>query len=173
MVTITKPFLEMTAGDLMSRDVVTIFRGMSLRAAAHLLSESHLSGAPVVDESGQCIGVLSTTDFMHWVGYGERATSTPAYFNPGCVHSAWQVVDVESLPMDEVGSYMTADPVTVPPRTALPELARKMIDAHIHRIIVVDARRLPIGIVSSTDILAAVAYGEGRRPGQPCYGEGQ
>ena len=33
-----------------------------------------------------------------------------------------------------------------------------MLDAHIHHLIVVDERRRPVGIVTSTDILAAVAY---------------
>jgi CBS domain-containing protein len=37
------------------------------------------------------------------------------------------------------------------------ELARAMLDAHIHRVIVVDELQRPIGIVSTTDILAAVA----------------
>ena len=32
-----------------------------------------------------------------------------------------------------------------------------MVDAHIHRLIVAGAHRRPIGIVSSTDLLAAVA----------------
>ena len=36
-----------------------------------------------------------------------------------------------------------------------------MIDAHIHRVIVVDEDRIPVGVVSSTDILAALAYAEG------------
>src|SRR5262249_17933225 len=148
--------------DLMSRDVVLIPRAMSLRTAAHLLSESRVSGAPVVDETGECIGVLSTTDFMRWVESGERGPSTPAHFNPGCFHTAWQVPDADTLPAEEVGSYMTADPVTVPPGTSIAELARKMIDAHIHRIIVVDAKNRPIGVVSSTDVLAAVAN-TGRR----------
>jgi CBS-domain-containing membrane protein len=35
-----------------------------------------------------------------------------------------------------------------------------MIDGHIHRIIVVDEERRPIGVVASTDLLAAVAYAE-------------
>ena len=52
MITTTKPFLSLTAADLMCRDVVTLPRSMSLRAAGHLLSESHVSGAPVVDETG-------------------------------------------------------------------------------------------------------------------------
>jgi CBS domain-containing protein len=38
-----------------------------------------------------------------------------------------------------------------------------MLDAHMHRIIVVDEQRSPIGIVSSTDILAAIAYAQPKR----------
>jgi len=158
-----KPFLTLTAADLMSREVVMVSRSMSLRAAAHLLSETHVSGAPVVDETGECVGVLSATDFMHSVGYGERCVVKPDSFNPGCYHSAWQVPAEETLSTDEVANYMTADAVTVSPSTPIAELAREMIDARIHRIIVVDARHQPIGIVSSTDILAAVAYA-GRQP---------
>jgi CBS-domain-containing membrane protein len=37
-------------------------------------------------------------------------------------------------------------------------LARRMLDASIHRVIVVDEDNHPIGIVSSTDIMAAVAH---------------
>jgi predicted transcriptional regulator len=36
------------------------------------------------------------------------------------------------------------------------DLARMMLDAHIHRVIVVDEQNRPVGVVSSTDILAAV-----------------
>jgi CBS domain-containing protein len=52
---------------------------------------------------------------------------------------------------------MTPDPVTVAPATPLGELARLMVNAHIHRLIVAGEDRRPVGIVSSTDILAAVA----------------
>jgi CBS domain-containing membrane protein len=163
VVATTHPFLALTAADLMSRDVVMIPRAMSLRTAAHLLSESKVSGAPVVDETGECVGVVSTTDFMHWVGHGERGASRPSRFDPGGFHTAWQIADLEALPAEEVANYMTADPVTVPPTTSIAELARQMIDAHIHRIIVVDAMNRPIGVVSSTDVLAAVANAGRRR----------
>jgi len=53
---------------------------------------------------------------------------------------------------------MTANVVTVGSQMLLAELARTMIDAHIHRVIVVDEERRPIGVVSSTDVLAALAY---------------
>jgi CBS domain-containing protein len=82
---------------------------------------------------------------------------------PHCVLTDWQIVDVEKLPAQEVRHYMTADPVTVGPEAPLRILARRMIDAHIHRIVVVDEGQRPIGVVTGTDILAAVAYAENER----------
>jgi len=79
---------------------------------------------------------------------------------PHCVLTDWQVVEVEKLPTVAVRQFMTTDPVTAVSTTSIRTLARRMIDAHIHHIIVVDAGQRPIGIVSSTDVLAAVAYDE-------------
>src|SRR5258707_7523274 len=150
-----KPLLAMTAADLMSRDVVAAAQEMSLRGAAHMLSQAEISGAPVVDEHMRCVGVLSATDFVHWAEKGCTAALTfSSLAEPIC---DWEVVDVNVLPTDEVRAYMTADPVTTTPSTPISDLARSMIDAHIHRIIVVDENDRPIGIVSSTDVLAAVA----------------
>jgi CBS domain-containing protein len=53
---------------------------------------------------------------------------------------------------------MTKDPVFVSPETRIGDMARVMIDAHIHRTIVIDPVSLaPCGIVSSMDILAVLA----------------
>jgi predicted transcriptional regulator len=155
----TKPLLSLTAGDLMSGPVLAIPRAMSLRGAAHLLSQATISGAPVVDDDGRCIGVISSTDFVAWADKGERASKVHPQAC-GCVHSAWEVHDLEQVPNDQVGEYMTADPVTVPPDMEIIELARIMRDVHIHRVIVVDNDGRPIGVVSSTDILAAVAHAQ-------------
>lgn len=84
---------------------------------------------------------------------------------PHCVLVDWQVVDVEKLPTQEVRQFMTPDPVTARVSTSIRVLARMMIDAHIHRIIVVDDERCPIGIVSGSDVLAAVAYSDDEGPG--------
>jgi predicted transcriptional regulator len=199
----TKPLLALTAADLMTRNVITIPQDMSLRAAAQVLFRNQISGAPVVDADGGCIGVLCATDFVHWAkdgGHGAEDGPLPACSyqvkgqlltgeeavictlsegrchlqdmrpgtagrhvavcrQPSGVLTDWQQV-TEKLPVSAVRRYMTAGAVSVGPQTTLPELARKMIDAHIHRIIIVDAENRPIGLVSSTDILGAVAYGE-------------
>jgi CBS domain-containing protein len=206
----SKQIRDMTAADLMRTPVVTLLKEMPMREAARLLLHNQVSGAPVVDALGRCIGVLSAIDFLALVGryglpmpvapglsvsctfqaeaegsggghittctlpegacpYQMRQTTVDgravlACRQPRCVCADWQLVEAEMPPAIEVGAYMTADPVTVPPDMPLRVLAREMIDAHIHRLVVVDERRRPVGIVSSTDLLAALAYaGDGPR----------
>ena len=157
MRTANKRLLALTAADLMSDPVVTLPKEMSLQGAAHMLSRFSISGAPVVDGNGRCIGVLSTTDFVSWAEKGEGAAKR-SRAGSCCAHTAWQVLDIETIPEGEVSRYMTANPVTASPVTRIADLARMMTDAHIHRVIVVDEQGRPVGVVSSTDILAALAY---------------
>ena len=147
-----KPLLSLTAADLMSRNLVLVPREMSLQGAAHLLSRAHVSGAPVVDDNGRCVGVLSTTDFLHWVENGNIRHKP----EESVCHS-WQIFEEEPSPTNTVERFMTADPVIVVAGANIGDLARMMLDTRIHRVIVVDNNERPIGIVSSTDVLAAVA----------------
>jgi CBS domain-containing protein len=77
--------------------------------------------------------------------------------DPHGVCTDWQAVDVASLPAEDVRHAMTAWPVTAGPSTPLPGLARQMLASAVHRVVVVDTDGRPIGIVSATDILRAVA----------------
>jgi CBS domain-containing protein len=206
----SKPLQALTAGDLMSPDVLRLPEGMPLRDAARLLLRNQIGGAPVVDDQGKCVGVFSAMDFLRLSEMRADATrpTSPALpitcsfqakhrssdgkevthctlppgvcpiqvkqegpggeklivcSQPHCVFVDWQVVDVEKLPTDAVRRFMTPDPVTAQPATFIRVLARMMIDAHIHRVIVVDEERRPIGVVSSTDVLAALAYSDGEQ----------
>lgn len=212
MKTKSKPLQALTAGDLMSPDIVRLPEKMALRDAARLLLRNQIGGAPVVDAQGKCVGVFSAMDFLHLsqtrpdptlptspplpitcsyqakykTSDGQevtRCTLPPGVCpiqvkqegpagekliicsQPHCVLVDWQVVDVEKLPTEEVRRFMTPDPVTAQFATSIRVLARMMIDAHIHRVIVVDEERRPIGVVSSTNVLAAVAYSDDECPG--------
>ena len=146
------PLMFLTAAEVMSRNVILVPQDMSLKGAARLLLRARVSGAPVVDDNGRCVGVLSTTDFLHWVEDGSTHQEPVE-----AVYQPWHICENRASPTDTVQRFMTADPVVVAPGTRIGALAQKMMDAHIHRVIVVDAEGRPIGIVSSTDILAAVA----------------
>ena len=150
----TKPMLELTAADLMSRDIVTIPRHLSVRGAAHRLAQSHVGGAPVIDETGRCVGVLSMTDLVRWMDRGDGPHRRPLVREE--FHTPWQMEDIERLPQEEVGRLMTTDLVSVTPSTRIGELAGMMLDAHIHRLVVLDEKGRPAGVIATTDVLAAV-----------------
>lgn len=165
----TRSLLSLCATDIMSSDVVMIPREMSLQGAARSLARAGVTGAPVVDAIGRCIGVLSTTDFMHWVEKDCKGGNTNVPVEPMC--SAWQIPDNAIEESCRVEDFMTRDPVLVLPNAKIGDLARMMMDAHIHRLIVIDKTSLrPIGIVSSTDILAAVARA-GSAPAEGAHAE--
>jgi CBS-domain-containing membrane protein len=156
MPTTCKPLAALTAADVMSRNVVAVPKYMPLRTAAWLLAHAQVSGAPVVDGRGNCVGVLSATDFLRWAHEGNREQVRPRED----VCCDWQVLEMNVLPVEAVSGYMTADPVTAAPTATVRELARHMLDAHIHRVVIVDEDGRPVGVVSSTDVLAAVARQE-------------
>jgi CBS domain-containing membrane protein len=159
------PFLARTAEDLMTRAVLVIPEEMSLPRAAHLLRRAQVSGAPVVDAAGRCVGVLSATDFLRWAEQLERPGGPAGCRgNRACVCADWQVVEEDELPTDQVRRHMTPNPVTAGPGTPIRQLARELIEARTHRVIIVDERERPVGIVSSTDILAAVTRAGVSRP---------
>lgn len=121
-----------------------------------MLARAGVTGAPVVDADGACIGVLSATDFMHWVENDRKTTKPVVPVRPMC--SAWQIPEAAGETQMCVVDFMTKDPVLVGANTRIGELARIMMDAHIHRVVIVETgTERPIGIVSSMDILAAVA----------------
>jgi CBS-domain-containing membrane protein len=155
--TTTTGLFHLTAADLMSRNIVAIPLGMSLRAAAHRLAQAGVSGAPVVDEFGRCMGVLSKTDLVRYLDQGGRPTCE---CSGKCMFADWQMTDLEALPGDDVSRFMTTNVVTAPPETPIAALARLMYDAHIHRVLIADTWGKVVGIVSSLDILGALAHDE-------------
>jgi CBS domain-containing protein len=140
----------------MTPNPVVVPGHVSLRTAAHLLAQARVTGAPVIDERGVCVGVLSATDFMR---YAEGHSISPAQetSDGSCVCADWQMVELEQLPAEEVTNYMSRDLQVASPRTGITDLARMMVAGHIHRLIVVDEGDRPVGIITTMDILAALA----------------
>jgi predicted transcriptional regulator len=152
----TKRLLDLTAAELMSKDVITIPVGMSLRAAAHRLALAGVSGAPVIDETGRCVGVLSKSDLVRFLDQGPHRCLHPER-SPLGYCAEWQVQEIECLPTENVSNYMTKEVISASSDTRIGDLARLMHEEHVHRILITDVFGHVIGVVSSMDILGAVA----------------
>jgi len=129
----------MKVAELMRTDVKTVDIDATIGDAITALADGHVSALPVTDARGQVVGVVSTTDVL--AAFSE--TTDP--------------VARERL-FDEtpVRDIMTSRSRVIAPDADVLEAAREMLYLDVHRLFVEDAGRL-VGVVSQTDIVAAVA----------------
>jgi CBS domain-containing protein len=134
-----------TVRDIMTRSLVTLRPEMSAVAAAEILLEHEISGAPVVDGGTQLVGLLSEYDCL-------RAVSSANYQMDA--HDA----------AETVSELMTTDCHTVSPKLDLFALAHEFVRLRVRRFPVLEDERL-IGQVSRRDALRAALSlrGEFRR----------
>ena len=126
-----------TVVELMTADPLVIPDALPAAEAARLLEFYRVSGAPVIDGDGEVVGVVSQSNLVH-------AFTSEALLDawPGLI-----VRDVMSEPAITVRGGALAD-----------EATRLMEEHHIHRLVVVGAdRHTPIGIVTRSDLLRALA----------------
>jgi CBS-domain-containing membrane protein len=86
-----------TAGDIMSSPVITVPGGASSRQIADVLTEHRISAAPVVDDAGVLLGVVSEFDLLAKPGGTARELMTTAVI---AVSAATSVEDVRHLLID-------------------------------------------------------------------------
>lgn len=134
----TTPVRPLTVGDRMTLEPILIRAEAPLSEAADLMHRRRVHGLPVVDAGGLLVGVISQTDLA-------RARSTEYLW------ANWPGLRVRHL--------MTSPPVTIQRSTLLTTAARKMERHRIHRLVVVDDddASIPIGVLSMTDLIDAIA----------------
>jgi CBS domain-containing protein len=121
----------MKVEDIMTREVVTVPPGASLKEAAHLLVEHRISGLPVVDDHAHVLGVVSEADVLRK-----------------------EAVDGPKLEARVVGEAMTAPALTIEAHRPVRLAARLMIEKGVNRLPVVDDGTL-VGIVTRADLVRA------------------
>ena len=58
------PLAKATAQDLMSPNPVSLYQGVSIQEAIVLLTDRGYGAAPVIDDAGRPVGVLSRGDIL-------------------------------------------------------------------------------------------------------------
>lgn len=150
-----------TAADVMQRSVVSLEPEVSLLDAHRLFVEEAIHGAPVVDEEGRVIGVVTAMDLLRAVSEEHESAgfvSAPVLregleFGP----PAWNVPEdfQDRLAARTVREVMTEGAVVVEETTPAREVAALLHDQRIHRVWVVK-EGYPSGVVSAFDLLPLV-----------------
>ncbi len=130
----TQPAKRDTVGDVMSDAMLVCRDKTPLVAAARAMTHAGWRSVLVVDKNGKPLGVVSGLDML----------------------AACELVDCENTVVSEV----MHPALTITMDATLQEAASKMIENHHHRLIVIDPDdpdSMPLGIISSFDIVAEMA----------------
>ena len=122
-----------TVSNYMVTDPVTLSPGMSVHTARHLLVAHEISGAPVLDERGSLVGILTERDI---IGAVFRASY---HHDPG----------------SRVADCMTREVETIEAETDVEEAAELFLKSRFRRFPVLSQTRM-VGMISRRDVLRAI-----------------
>jgi CBS domain-containing protein len=150
--------LTLRVSDVMNTPVMTVPENSSMAEAASIFAKFEITGAPVVDAVGRCVGMLSATDFAM---REHRLASGNERISGGWQHSVVQggpdePIHIETIAEDRVGEHMSPAVQTIHDTASLVNAARIMCREHIHRLVIIDENEHPVGLVSSLDLVAAM-----------------
>jgi len=153
---ITKENKMLNAFDIMTRDVVTVTAGTSIRELAEIMTRHRIGSVPVVDEQGALIGIVTESDLIE---------QDKSFHIPTVISLFDWVIYLESekkfeqelkrMTAQTVGDIYTEEVVTIEPDTKVREIADIMCDKKIHSLPVVDQGKL-VGIVSRIDLIRSM-----------------
>ena len=118
----------MEVRDGMSRIVLTLGPGHTLRDAARMMSEKGVGAAVVVDEEAPGPRIISERDVLLSIGAGENPDE------------------------EVVGRHMSSNVITASPEWSLERAASEMAQRKIRHLVIVEGPEL-VGVLSMRDIM--------------------
>lgn len=129
--------------EVMTANVVCVDSELNLDELAHLFEKKHIRAAPVVEEQGVLIGMVSKSDLVrghsHEDADADDAFEEDSHFPPNCLG-----VIVEGI--------MTTDVAKLPETASLAEAAQLFAARGVHHIPVVTKDEVVVGMLSVMDL---------------------
>ncbi len=146
----------LTAFDIMTKNVVTVTRGTSIRELAEIMTRHRIGSVPVVDDEGKLVGIVTESDLIE---------QDKSFHIPTVISLFDWVIYLESEKKFEkelkrmtartVGDIFTREVLTVAPDTPVSKIADIMSDKKIHSLPVIDGDNL-VGIVARIDLIRSM-----------------
>ena len=149
-----------TIADIMQTSILSVAPQDPLHAVQRLFFESGIQAAPVLDESKQLLGILTSNDILR--AAAERYDASPIEptdFDGEVLGScAWRMEPEEfreRLGDNTVADFMTEHVLCVLPETSVVDVARLLRSHRVHHILITQGEELR-GIASAFDLLSLI-----------------
>jgi len=154
----------MRAMDVMTTDVISVDPNTTIRDLATLLAERGISGAPVIDSSGQLVGIVSEGDLLHRAEIGtahrHRERRRSWWLDHFAAESAREYIKSHGGTVKDV---MTRDVVSVTEDTDLGDVATLLEARRVKRVPVMRDGKV-VGIISRANLVRALGATKGALP---------
>lgn len=143
----------LTARDIMTEQVVTVQKSLTLRELSDLFIKHHVNGFPVVDNDGNLVGVVTEKDLIEQ-NKNLHIPTVIALFDAVIYLESDEKFEkeVKRFTGTKVEDIYQQDVVTVSPDTEINEVAALMANKGIHTLPVVDDGKLA-GVIGKLDII--------------------
>ena len=150
----------MKTKDIMTKEVITVKPEMTIEELARLFTKHDISGAPVVDEAGGLIGIVTENDLIKMEQRLHIPTIITIFDAVIYLGSSKKFEDdLKRMAATRVSDIYKRDVITITENTTLEEVATIMCEKDIHHLPVVKKGKL-MGIVGKKDIVRAISMGE-------------
>jgi len=139
-----------TASDLMVPNPISLRAEASAAEAMRLFTEEGITAAPVIDESGRPVGVISRSDLLIHKCV-EQKQHDGEYFREASIESV-DDVPKPMIPMT-VQELMTPAVFAVSEDTPVSRVVSDMVGLRVHRLFVVAEDGILVGIITTMDVL--------------------
>jgi CBS domain-containing protein len=143
------------AGDIMTRDVITIEPGATVEELARLLMEKKISGVPVVDPEGNLLGIVTENDLIRKNARLHIPTVIRLFDAFIMLGTGKMEAEIKNMAARTVDEICTKEVVSISEETTTEEIATIMAEQHIHLLPVVKDGKV-IGIVGKADMVRAM-----------------
>jgi len=147
------------AKQIMTRDPYTVTPETAVRDLAEKLTENNYSGAPVLDEGGALIGVVTVSDLIFQKKKLHLPTVFTLFDSVVTLGAPYEVDDqIKKMLGSTVSEIMTRDAITVDEDAQLEDIATIMSEQGRHFIPVVKDGLLA-GVIDRSDVMKAIVKG--------------
>jgi CBS domain-containing protein len=135
----------------MTPNPISIRADVTIPEAVAFLVDTGYSAAPVIDEAGRPIGVISRTDMVVY----DREKLDGSEVGGNWFESP-DLTSCEARPGDviQVRDLMTPTILGMAPETPVEQVAQRMVEQNVHRLFVVDRDGVLVGVISALDLLS-------------------
>lgn len=149
-----------TAKEIMTTEPVTVSPGTSVKELAVILEDNNFTGAPVVDEDGKLVGVVTESDLIDQHKNLHLPTVITIFDWVLPIGGGGETEkELKKMAGSTVADIMSEDVVTVDEDASLEDIATIMSEQKVHFVPVMSGEKL-VGIVDRSDVVKAIIKGE-------------